>query len=1082
MNTLFEFGNPEIQELILMSFKGALLLGLAGVAVKMLNRASAARRHLIWMCALSGVTVLTVLSLVGPSLPVPILKRSGTDNISDQEITVSVQPETISLPNAIPSKVNEPSPQIEHQSIVELPVERAVTPPPTSDPAKTLAEGLLVGWGLLIAMVLLPRFFGVVALKRIRQKARLSEDGYWDELLQRACSKLRIKRKIILLEHPGPIIPMTWGFFRPRVLIPTTARQWQAEQQEAMLLHELAHVKRWDCLTRMVARVGLALHAFNPLAWLAWRHLRIESERSCDDRVIAAGLDPTRYAEQLLQIAQGYNASRWATSKAFPMARKSQLEGRIYALLDQKRSRSGLGRRGVCLSLIIALVVVVPVSVIKLVAVAAPASTEMEQTTPGMRHFVRLVVGIEKLTFEGEALTWEQLDQRLEQVDDRSSTVLEIAMDSEDLTIRQWREAKMKTQMLSLKHEFEYLSEIGLHPLGSKGSPSQVRSPEDLSKLRDDAISKGFLIRALDMEMQRVLQRRETGHAYKDKISLDTVWEDYVKQNKPGPIEIQELVKEVEAWGGEHRDDSEYSWRVSHLLSSIAENLGSYDAAKRWMNQAVESYPETRYTEPSKHSKFQHLVNDLAGLIWVQEGPEAAARRAIELFQGDERFEYFYLAWWENQCEQHELEESYARFQKQVLEAYRKRLKEFPDRAEITRRYLNRLSSQLSSEKNKDTPAPIPADEIPAKQADPIGVSESRSSNSSNNPLQSLIDEADPGGIVEIPKGTHTEPLRINKPLTLRGVQSAFSMLKVRSDEPAIHILTTEPVIIENLTIEWERVTSQARGASMAVTMQDGQVTIRNCQFSGDEGIRRCPVAVGILGLSTVRIQNCVFSGFNFTVEFSGGARGIVEDCIFVNAGHCAVTAGNGTEVTVLRTLVTGSDYHGLRCTGGTLNAKDNLIIANKNRGIYLGNRPAHGLIKNNVIHGNATGISAFGGSDSVIENNLFLENTFAAIDARAHCPIIIRENILQGNAQGFVMWNKSAATPAVRLGENTYWQNKTNDVSNINLPKGSLKADPEFTASNQGDFTRQGNQTHGLSNPDIHRSLWEKWKRIQSL
>ena len=86
-----------------------------------------------------------------------------------------------------------------------------------------------------------------------------------------------------------------------------------------------------------------------------------------------------------------------------------------------------------------------------------------------------------------------------------------------------------------------------------------------------------------------------------------------------------------------------------------------------------------------------------------------------------------------------------------------------------------------------------------------------------------------------------------------------------------------------------------------------------------------------------------------------------ISDCLILNPGHCGITVYSGSTIDVARNIITGSRYHGVRSTGGTLNMHDNLIIRNKNRGIYLGNKSASGHVSNNVILGNGTGISAKG-------------------------------------------------------------------------------------------------------------------------
>ena len=134
-------------------------------------------------------------------------------------------------------------------------------------------------------------------------------------------------------------MPMAFGTRRPSILIPAIADTWPDDRRRAVVLHELAHVARYDCLTQTLAFAACAMYWFHPAVWWVARRLRIERELACDDRVIAAGTQPREYAGHLLEIAYSFGGHR-APALAVSMARPRQLEGRMLAALDAARNRA----------------------------------------------------------------------------------------------------------------------------------------------------------------------------------------------------------------------------------------------------------------------------------------------------------------------------------------------------------------------------------------------------------------------------------------------------------------------------------------------------------------------------------------------------------------------------------------------------------------------------------------------------------------------------------------------------------------------------------------------------------------------
>ena len=138
--------------------------------------------------------------------------------------------------------------------------------------------------------------------------------------------------------------PITWGVFRPVILVPTYVLDWPAEKYAAMIRHEQAHIDRQDWLWQTFAECVTAVLWFHPLVWLAAARLRSEAEHTADDHVLADGTGASSYAQQLLEIAR--RLKQHPPHAAVAMTRRPRaLESRIAAILDPSRVRTGAGIR-----------------------------------------------------------------------------------------------------------------------------------------------------------------------------------------------------------------------------------------------------------------------------------------------------------------------------------------------------------------------------------------------------------------------------------------------------------------------------------------------------------------------------------------------------------------------------------------------------------------------------------------------------------------------------------------------------------------------------------------------------------------
>ena len=148
-----------------------------------------------------------------------------------------------------------------------------------------------------------------------------------------------------LLQSDHPSLLVTWGWRRPRILLPAGAPAWPDERIRVVLAHELAHVVRGDWVVQLAAEALRAAYWFNPLVWVACRRLRVESECACDDAVLAQGIDAPDYAAHLLALARQLRSPGQPPLPAPAMARPSSLEGRVRAMLNDDLNRRPASRR-----------------------------------------------------------------------------------------------------------------------------------------------------------------------------------------------------------------------------------------------------------------------------------------------------------------------------------------------------------------------------------------------------------------------------------------------------------------------------------------------------------------------------------------------------------------------------------------------------------------------------------------------------------------------------------------------------------------------------------------------------------------
>jgi beta-lactamase regulating signal transducer with metallopeptidase domain len=143
---------------------------------------------------------------------------------------------------------------------------------------------------------------GLWAVRRLVRRSRLLTDGPLTELAERLCAELGVGRSVPLYECDELTSPATVGWLRPRVLLPADWPSWDEQERRAVLAHELAHVRRRDYLSCLLARVSLALHFYHPLLYWLVNRLHLHQELAADALGARCAGGPQPYLRVLARL------------------------------------------------------------------------------------------------------------------------------------------------------------------------------------------------------------------------------------------------------------------------------------------------------------------------------------------------------------------------------------------------------------------------------------------------------------------------------------------------------------------------------------------------------------------------------------------------------------------------------------------------------------------------------------------------------------------------------------------------------------------------------------------------------------
>lgn len=298
--------------LVTYALKSVLIAGAALLILHLLRGRSAAERGMVAHLGLLSLVLFPLGSMFLPQLVVsaPLLEAAPT-----QPAQLPVGPVTATPP---------------------LPSAEAFQAAPASEPWWPLLYGIPTV--LLLAVTLL----AVLRLVTLRAKASVLIEPSWLSALAHAQRRMDFKNGTALLTSSELKSPISWGLFRPVILLNEEALEARAEA-EAIIAHELAHVRGLDWAKLLLGRIACALFWFNPLVWLLAREAHQLREETADDAVLAADVAGVDYAQLLVGVAR-HDCKGLLLASHGVAPGKGSLTRRVQRVLDSTLPRTPMGK------------------------------------------------------------------------------------------------------------------------------------------------------------------------------------------------------------------------------------------------------------------------------------------------------------------------------------------------------------------------------------------------------------------------------------------------------------------------------------------------------------------------------------------------------------------------------------------------------------------------------------------------------------------------------------------------------------------------------------------------------------------
>jgi beta-lactamase regulating signal transducer with metallopeptidase domain len=306
-------------------WQGTLIALIAAAALRALRHSAADVRYVVAAIALCVMATLPVVSGV------------QAYRAANVERGAAVSPAPVSSGTAHEG----PQPRVDEPAVVTVLTVGAIDVGEARARAFERVLPLFVlSWMVGVGVLALRLIGGWIWVQRLKSHGAAAADDALQAMVMRLSRRLHITRPVMLLNTQGVDVPTVIGWLKPTVLLPMSALSGLTSQQiEAILAHELAHIRRHDYLVNLLQTLLETLLFYHPAVWWLSKRIRAERENCCDDLAVSLCGDAVIYARALADLEE----LRGSRARLVMAASGGPLLDRVRRLLAGPQTHAGRG-------------------------------------------------------------------------------------------------------------------------------------------------------------------------------------------------------------------------------------------------------------------------------------------------------------------------------------------------------------------------------------------------------------------------------------------------------------------------------------------------------------------------------------------------------------------------------------------------------------------------------------------------------------------------------------------------------------------------------------------------------------------